>query len=381
MFRDAKGRWCAQLYLGRDPLTGRARRPYRTLAGARTEEEARKAAAAWAAGVSAETLPAALSTYVDTLEANGAAMNTVRAYRGYIRNHVARLLPRAAPGELTPADMTAFERRLLSGDASHPALSRNSVLQVHWFLTGAFRFLMFTMGTVRRNPMPDTAHPSREGREATVLDGRDLKALAAWIDRALHGGEASGREKTFAMAIWMGLHLGLRVGEACAVRWRDVALARRMVSVSGTVVERGGSAVRQDRPKTVHSRRNVAVTAEDAAVIRAYMEWKGGDAGGLPPDAPLLVTLDGSPMRPSSVSRAFGRLARDLGLPPGTRFHTLRHTHATHLLMAGVDARTVQERMGHASVGTTLRLYGHVLPGRDAQAAEAFERICEGDSL
>ena len=65
-------------------------------------------------------------------------------------------------------------------------------------------------------------------------------------------------------------------------------------------------------------------------------------------------------------------LRDELGLQRGTSFHPLRHTHATWLLLQGVDPKTVMERLGHAKVATTLELYGHVLPGRDAAAAQAF---------
>ena len=59
-------------------------------------------------------------------------------------------------------------------------------------------------------------------------------------------------------------------------------------------------------------------------------------------------------------------------------FHGLRHTHATMCLDAGVDIKTLSERMGHADEATTLKLYAHVLKGRDQAAAEAFERSMRG---
>jgi len=54
---------------------------------------------------------------------------------------------------------------------------------------------------------------------------------------------------------------------------------------------------------------------------------------------------------------------------PKIRFHDLRHTHATHLLTNGVHPKVAQERLGHSSVGITLDLYSHVLPGMQEDAA------------
>ena len=56
---------------------------------------------------------------------------------------------------------------------------------------------------------------------------------------------------------------------------------------------------------------------------------------------------------------------------PQIRFHDLRHTHASHLLAAGVNVKVVSERRGHASVSFTLDVYGHVMPGQQASAAAA----------
>ena len=89
-----------------------------------------------------------------------------------------------------------------------------------------------------------------------------------------------------------------------------------------------------------------------------------------------LISLDGSYMRPTSISRSFTRMRRTLKLPQGITFHSLRHTHASWCLASGVDLKTLSERLGHADPATTLRIYSHLLPGRDRGAAEAF-----GDAL
>lgn len=64
---------------------------------------------------------------------------------------------------------------------------------------------------------------------------------------------------------------------------------------------------------------------------------------------------------------------------PVIRFHDLRHTHATLLLKAGVPAKVVAERLGHASAGFTLNVYQHVLPGMQAHAAKVFDDLLSDD--
>ena len=88
-------------------------------------------------------------------------------------------------------------------------------------------------------------------------------------------------------------------------------------------------------------------------------------------DSGLVFTRpDGSPIHPDLITDWFRRLARDAGLPP-IRLHDVRHSYATAALAAGIPAKVVSERLGHANIAITLDVYSHVIPGMDAQAANA----------
>lgn len=63
---------------------------------------------------------------------------------------------------------------------------------------------------------------------------------------------------------------------------------------------------------------------------------------------------------------------------PRIRLHDLRHTHASLLLHAGVSPKVVSERLGHATVGFTMQVYAHVIPGMQADAAAAFGDLVFG---
>ena len=82
--------------------------------------------------------------------------------------------------------------------------------------------------------------------------------------------------------------------------------------------------------------------------------------------------VDGQPICPNTVSRAFARIVKQLDIPH-VRLHDLRHTHATLMLKQGVHPKIVSERLGHASIAITLDIYSHVLPGLQEAAALKFE--------
>ena len=86
------------------------------------------------------------------------------------------------------------------------------------------------------------------------------------------------------------------------------------------------------------------------------------------------VRPDGSPIHPDLITDWFRRLARAAGLPP-IRLHDVRHSYATAALAAGVPAKVVSERLGHATIAITLDTYSHVIPGMDAQAANAVASL------
>ena len=91
-------------------------------------------------------------------------------------------------------------------------------------------------------------------------------------------------------------------------------------------------------------------------------------------DTVICARPDGEPWRPLNMAYAFFTFMRKPGCPvPCVRFHDLRHTHATQLLLAGVHPRIAQERLGHSTVALTLDLYSHVTASMQEDAAAKIE--------
>ena len=112
------------------------------------------------------------------------------------------------------------------------------------------------------------------------------------------------------------------------------------------------------------------LTAEALQAHRLEQEWRKEVLGEAYQDTDLICCLeDGALWAPDTFSSTYRRFARRAGLK-GIRLHDMRHTHATQLLRQGIHPKIVSERLGHSTVGITLDIYSHVLPGMQADAAE-----------
>ena len=146
----------------------------------------------------------------------------------------------------------------------------------------------------------------------------------------------------------------------------------REVGVSQQVVPtRGGLTITPC--KTDGSHRTVTLDAETVEWLERHREAQIAEkdlAGDLYDDRDLIFADDlGRPINPQRITEWFAVHRNAAGIRPG-RLHDVRHTHATHLLTRGVPVHVVAARLGHASPVTTMRVYAHVLPKSDTQAAE-----------
>lgn len=89
----------------------------------------------------------------------------------------------------------------------------------------------------------------------------------------------------------------------------------------------------------------------------------------------IFAQPDGAPLRPDSISASVSALFKRLKLPKGASLHTLRHTHGSHLIAAGMEISAVSERLGHSNVRVTAEVYTHAIRGRDDEAARRWEEF------
>ena len=371
-----------RLDLGRSPVTGKRHRPYREFGGM-SDEEALEAARVWldsmahANAMDSQKLGTMLSRYIDNMEAQRRSYNTVKTYRLYTRRYAAPIARMTVSG-VTPSILDElFHDLLANGPRGGRPLSPTTVKKFREYMKGAFRYFV-GLGLVDSNPVSDTMPIQAARVEAHALDESDVRTLRGAISEALScvpDTDLGIMRRNAAFGLLLALNTGARAGEVCALRRRDVRMAASSLAINGTVVDVGGVAVRQNQTKGKKPR-SVAVDEATMRALRDHLMWQDGYLGSTGRDTPI-CTVDGSHMTTGTLSGQFRRYRALLGLDPLSTLHSLRHTHATMLLTAGVDIRTVSERLGHAQVSTTLDTYAHVMEGRDQQAADKFGSILD----
>jgi integrase len=163
------------------------------------------------------------------------------------------------------------------------------------------------------------------------------------------------------------------------LRWQDVDLNAQRVAVRQTLTTVNHHTVFGE-PKSARSKRSIALDADTVTALRRWrirqseerLEW-----GAAWSDTGLVFTReDGVLVHPDTMSFWFERHVRSGGVPL-IRFHDLRHTHASLALQAGVPAKVVSERLGHATVAFTLDVYSHVVPGLQEDAAQRIAALVD----
>ena len=174
----------------------------------------------------------------------------------------------------------------------------------------------------------------------------------------------------------LALFTGMRLGEVLALRWRAVDLDGRVIQVREALEQTKAHGIRFKPPKSKAGRRNITLPDILVEALREYRRQRLEirmqlGTGKMPADALVFADIAGEPISLYAASAAWRTFAESMGMPDVT-FHSLRHTHASQLIDAGVDIVTISRRLGHAKPDITLRIYAHLFRKDDGKAAAAI---------
>ena len=190
--------------------------------------------------------------------------------------------------------------------------------------------------------------------------------------------EAAAKTPLYSLYL-AGVLTGLRRGELLALRWDDVDLKGKTITVQRTLTKGGPNAIFSPT-KTRSGYRVVEISDVLVSVLRGHRRQQREHRlllGSIWIENNLVWPSEcGTAMTPSVLHRHFKKLLEAAELSKGTRFHDLRHTHASLLLASGTTSlKLIQERLGHSSITITADTYSHLLPGAQRKAADRLEKM------
>jgi len=267
------------------------------------------------------------------------ARSTLAHYRVVVELHLIPELGHRKVGQLTVRELDAFaSRKLAAGDA--PATVNRMRETLRSALSTAVRQDRLIRNVARYGG--GVASPR------LPVDRFNDHEFALLLKAA--------RDEHFFPILLLLARTGLRVGEACGLRWRDLNLASEPPRLTMVwQLDRWGELV---HPKTATSRRTVPLRAEVAAELEAWHQRQQRRAvdGFDNVHGLIFTTRSGRPVDQRNVARAFHRARTAAGVDHGS-LKTFRSTVATQLAEAGLHPSKTQAFLGHAHVTTTLTYY------------------------
>jgi len=271
-------------------------------------------------------------------------------------------LPKIRPIHLS----REWNRLLTSGGRGRKLgkpLSRKTVRNIAGLVSSAYT-RGIRWGIAEVNPVAASEPPVPKKKEGIALTIEQQEKLIAAADAP------------WGMNVFLELDAatGARRGELLGLQWTDVNGKQLMI---GRSLSQVGESVFLKEPKNKRFR---VVTIPPSALkkLQAHRkdQQKYRDHFGTSYQGDFIFcNPDGSPLKPDTVSAAVSLLFRNLKLPKGASLHTLRHTHGSHLLAAGVPLTDVSKRLGHTNPHVTATVYAHAMPGHDDAAAAAWEKF------
>ena len=289
----------------------------------------------------------------------GVKYNTVRIYKGNIKNHITPALGGVRLSDLHPHTVQVFINGL-------KGLSPQSVRMVHQVLHHALERAVM-LGYIPKNPAAGCVLPRKAQKEIHPLDDEQAAALL----EAARGGELENM-------VTVALFTGLRISELLGLTWDAVDFERGTITVDKQLAtfyaqkEAGPfTTPKSGKPRTIAPAAFVmaALRAQRRrqmeAQLRAGSAWSN-------PHGLVFTGENGGRVLQQTVDKHFRALTKAAGLE-GVRFHDLRHTYAVNAIRAGDDIKTIQSNLGHATAAFTLDRYAHFTERMRQDSAQRME--------
>ena len=288
---------------------------------------------------------------------------TAYGYRGMIENYLKPQLGEIRLQKLTARDIQQYYTWLMD----EKKLSPNTVIKHHNLLTNTLNAAE-RQEYITKNPMRAVSPPKKRQREAKFYTPEQLGIL---LDKAVG--------TRLELPVFICAYLGLRRGELCGLRWGDVDIEHKTITIENTRTQAGKKEIEKGT-KTASSTRTLYLPDTLCDILKAAKEnqqaCRAEYKNAYDDNDYVVVMEDGRPFRPNYLSELFGKFLADNDLPKIV-LHELRHTFASLSNQAGIPAYNIGKALGHSTPATTQKIYTHLLDQTHTQAVEGVAAIAD----
>jgi len=292
--------------------------------------------------------------YMTEYAPNRLRPKSVEVYRFNLTNHILGVLGSMRLSDINNHLLSVYFCQYINSSAS---IAHNSYHALSSLMNYGVR-----MHYIRSNPCREVTLPQQHSEtRRKYLTMEELPEFLSLFSQ----------EETVDFIVRLLLFTGIRIGEACALRWSDIDFSKNVIHIERTLGKKKGG-VQIGDPKSPRSRRTIAMgkCVRDLLIRQKHRTNRRND---IHPEL-VFKRKNGDYLHEFLIWYPFKKRLEDTQFDFMT-LHCLRHTNATFLLNEGIDLKLISSHLGHSNLEVTADIYTEVLQPAQQRIAEVTDQI------
>lgn len=348
----------------RDPLTGKRTRHYHSVNGTKKEAQAEALRLLNQLNSGGITTASAMKTKDWILQWHSLYLPNIvdKTRESYLERINTRIIPAIGNIQLKALQATVIQKWI---NDMGKTLSPKSIRNIFNILNASLKKAV-ELKMIPSNPCIGVVLPKRQRFQGDTYTKKEIK-------QAIKLAEGTDMH----LILQLAFSLGLRRGELLALTWHDIDFKKSEITIDKSTYNLKGER-KVKAPKTETGNRVLSIgdkLLHELKLARADYLRRRFELGAGFIDSNLVICQEnGKPYHPDAFSNKWKRFIKKHGIRK-IRFHDIRHTNATTLISEGVDMKTIQSRLGHSDISTTMNIYTHVTAEMNENAAKKIDDI------
>jgi len=296
-----------------------------------------------------------LSNYVEV----NLKYQTVQNYKRYIKNHIIKPLGSYKLSRITPHILQSFIT-----SKKNNGYATGTIKILYGIISGSFKHAI-KWGFINSNPMSNISLPKdHKQKDITILSKEEINSIYNRF-----------KNTKYALPFLISLNTGMRLSEVCGLTWDKINFKNHTIYITQVIQYQNGEWL-LTTPKTKSSNRAILMSDYLYELLSDYEEmqihyselykdyYHTSDF--------VCTNKFGVPVNTNSIQYFSSVIKKELGIK--FKFHYLRHTFATNMLLLGIHPKIVQEMLGHSNISTTLDIYSHITSNIQKEAIDIFSK-------